>query len=155
MQGHPLAIKLTAALLARRSLAGIRDELRRNPPKKVSERFDVSYKSLTEGQKDLFSRLAVFSSSMTEEAVGSICMEDEDSGWQSDLGELERRSFLDRIEIAAQDEEGNEVTLYRYKLHPLMRQYAAGKAGEELLARLRPRAAKYFLEYAQNFTAIS
>ncbi len=106
MKGHPLAIKLTAALLASRSLSSIRDELRRNPPKEVSERFDVSFGSLTEGQKDLFCRLAVFSSSMTEEAVGSICIEKEDSDWQSDLGELERMSFLDRIEIAAQDQEG-------------------------------------------------
>jgi tetratricopeptide (TPR) repeat protein len=155
MQGHPLAIKLTAALVASRSLASIRDELRRNPPKEVSERFDVSYKSLTEGQKDLFSRLAVFSGSMTEDAVGSICIIEGDQkgswNWQSDLGELERRSFLDRIEIEAQDESGNEVTLYRYRLHPLMRQYAAGKAGDDLLTKLRPRAAKYFLEYARRF----
>lgn len=43
MKGHPLAIKLTAALLASRSLSGIRDELRKNPPKEVSERFDVSF----------------------------------------------------------------------------------------------------------------
>jgi len=148
MKGHPLAIKLTAALLVRRSLSGIRDELRRNPPQEVSQRFDVSFNSLSEGQKDLFCRLAVFSSSVTEEAVGRIYIEDEASDWQSDLGELERRSFLDRIEIPVQDEDGNEVALYRYKLHPLMRQYAAAKAGEELLARLRPRAAAYFLGYA-------
>lgn len=130
MKGHPLAIKLTAALLARRSLSSIRDELRRNPPQEVSERFDVSFGSLTKGQRDLFCRLAVFSSSMTEEAVGRICIEKEDSEWKSDLGELERMSFLDRIEISAQDQEGKVVTLYRYKLHPLMRQYAAVKAGK-------------------------
>jgi tetratricopeptide (TPR) repeat protein len=41
--------------------------------------------------------------------------------------------------------------LYRYRLHPLMRQYAAGKAGNDLMDKLRPRAAKYFLEYAQHF----
>ncbi|MDD4163134.1 MAG: tetratricopeptide repeat protein, partial [Methanothrix sp.] len=154
MQGHPLAIKLTAALLASRSFVSIRDELRKNPPKEVSERFDVSYKSLTEGQRDLFSRLAVFSGSMTEEAIGSICIEEDQKGqsdWQNDLGELERRSFLDRIEIEAYDDSGNEATLYRYSLHPLMRQYAAGKAGEELLVRLRSRAAKYYLGYANHF----
>ena len=107
MKGHPLAIKLTAALLARRSLSSIRDELRRNPPEEVSERFDVSFGSLTEGQRDLFCRLAVFSSSMTEEAVGSICIERRRiPNWKNDLGELERMSFLDRIEISAQDQEG-------------------------------------------------
>jgi len=150
MKGHPLAIKLTASLLVRQSIASIRDELRRNPPQEVSQRFDVSFNSLSEGQKDLFCRLAVFSGSVTEEAIGSICIEDEASDWQSDLGELERRSFLDRIEIAAQDQDGNEVTLSRYKLHPLMRQYATAKAGEELLTGLRPRATAYFLEYAEN-----
>ena len=153
MQGHPLAIKLAAALMARRSLGSIRDELRRNPPQGVSERFDVSYRSLTEGQRDLFCRLAVFSSSMTEDAVRSICIEEGQSDWQSDLGSLERRSFLDRIEIEAKDESSNEFTLYRYRLHPLMRQYAAGKAGDDLLARLRPRAANHFLEFARFFSS--
>ena len=151
MKGHPLAIKLTAALLSRRSISSIKEVLRRNPPQEVSERFDVSYNSLGEGEKDLFKRLGVFSGSVNEEAVERVCLEGSNPDWKSDLGELERSSFLDRIEIAAQDQDGNEVTLYRYKLHPLMRQYAAGKAGEDLLARLRPRAAAYFLEYAQNF----
>ena len=53
MHGHPLAIKLTAALVASRSLASIRDELRRNPPQEVLDRFDVSYADLTESQKEL------------------------------------------------------------------------------------------------------
>lgn len=151
MKGHPLAIKLTAALLSRRSISCIREELRKNPPKEVSQRFDVSFNSLTDRQRDLFCRLAVFSSSMTEEAVGSICIDEEDSEWQSNLGELEERSFLDRIEIEVQDGSGNEVTLYRYKLHPLMRLYAAGIAGEELLTLLRPKAALYFLNYARTY----
>ena len=151
MIGHPLAIKLIAALLNRRSLSSIRDELKKNPPREVSERFDISYKSLSKGQRDLFCRLAVFSGSVTEAAVSSICIEDADSDWQNYLGELERRSFLDRIEIATLDESGSEAKMNRYKLHPLMRQYAAGKAGEELLSRLRPKAAEFFLEYARYF----
>ena len=105
MQGHPLAIKLTAALVASRSLDSIRDELRKNPPKKVSERFDVSYRSLTERQRELFSRLAVFFGSMTKDAIRSICIEKDEEGrseWENDLGELERRSFLDRVEIVDQ-----------------------------------------------------
>jgi tetratricopeptide (TPR) repeat protein len=156
MQGHPLAIKLVAGQSTKRSLAGIRDELRRNPPKKVSERFDVSSNSLEDGQKDLFSRLAVFFGSMDDSAIRSVCLEDGQQGqlnWESDLEELVRSSFLDRAEIAALDNDGNEVTLYRYRLHPLMRQYADGKAGEELLVKLRPRAAKYFLEYARHFSS--
>jgi predicted ATPase len=154
MKGHPLAIKLVAIQSTRRSLAGIRDELRRNPPREVSDRFDVSYNSLEEGQKNLFSRLAVFFGSMDENAIRSICLEDDQQGqlnWESDLAELVASSFLDRVEIKARVEKGNEVTLYRYPLHPLMRQYAAGKAVDYLLARLRPRAAEYFLEYARHF----
>lgn len=151
MNGHPLAIKLTAGLLTSRSLSSIRDELMKNLPREVSERFDISYRSLLKGQRDLFCRLAVFSGSVTEEAVASICIEDADSDWQSDLVELERMCFLDKIEIAAQDESGSEAKMNRYKLHPLMRQYAAAKAGEELLSRLRPKAAEFFLEYAQYF----
>jgi predicted ATPase len=154
MKGHPLAIKLVAIQSTRRSMAGIRDELRRNPPREVSDRFDVSYNSLEEGQKNLFSRLAVFFGSMDENAIRSICLEDDQQGqlnWESDLAELVASSFLDRVEIKARVEKGNEVTLYRYPLHPLMRQYAAGKAVDYLLARLRPRAAEYFLEYARHF----
>jgi len=154
MQGHPLAIKLTAALVASRSLESIRDELRKNPPKKVSDRFDVSYRSLTERQRELFSRLAVFFGSMTKDAILSICIEkDEDDGseWESDLGELERRSFLDRVEIVTEDKSGKAVVLHRYRLHPLMRQYAATKIERELLNKLREKAANYFLGYAQNF----
>jgi tetratricopeptide (TPR) repeat protein len=151
MQGHPLAIKLVAVQSTRRSLAGIRDELRQNPPRGVSDRFDVSYNGLDEGQKDLFSRLAVFFGSMNENAIRSICLEEGQSNWESDLEELVRSSFLDRAEIVALDEKGSEVTLYRYRLHPLMRQYAAGKAGDELLDRLRPRAAEYFLDYVRHF----
>ncbi|MCX6678546.1 MAG: tetratricopeptide repeat protein [Methanothrix sp.] len=154
MQGHPLAIKLVAGQSTKRGLAGIRDELRRNPPKEVSDRFNVSYNGLEEGQKNLFSRLAVFSGSMDDQAIRSICLEDDQQGqlnWESDLEELVRSSFLDRAEIAALDKDGNEVMLYRYRLHPLMRQYAAVKARNDLLAKLRPRAAKYFLEYAQHF----
>jgi len=156
MQGHPLAIKLVARQSTKRSLAGIRDELRRNPPKEVSDKFDVSYNSLEDSQKDLFARLAVFSGSMDDRAIKSICLEDDQQGqlnWGKCIEELVRSSFLDRAEIAALDKNGNEVTLYRYRSHPLMRQYAASKAGDELLARLRPRAKEYFLEYARHFSS--
>ena len=99
MQGHPLAIKLIAALVASRSLAGIRDELRRNPPREVLDRFDVSYADLTESQKRLLGCLAVFSSSVAEDAIKSVCGKEDPSNWERDLGELVRKSFLDRIEV--------------------------------------------------------
>ena len=156
MQGHPLAIRVTAANAGVSSLSSIRDELRKHPPKSISDRFDVSFNGLSQSLKDLFCRLAIFSGSVDDQAIGQICFENEqqkESNWESDLGVLVRRSFLDRVGIEAQDKKGNDVTIYRYKLHPLMRQYAATKAGEDLLARLRPRAAEYFLGYAQNFSS--
>jgi predicted ATPase/Tfp pilus assembly protein PilF len=155
MQGHPLAIKLTAALVASRSLASIRDELRRNPPQEVLDRFDVSYTDLTESQKRLLGCLAVFSSSVTEDAIKSVCIKEETdsaSNCETDLGELVRKSFLDRVEIEVQDEAGKDAMLYRYRMHPLMRQYAGAKAERDLLIKLRERAANYFLGYAQNFS---
>jgi predicted ATPase/Tfp pilus assembly protein PilF len=154
MHGHPLAIKLTAALVASRSLASIRDELRRNPPQEVLDRFDVSYADLTESQRELLGCLAVFSSSVTEDTIKSVCVDQDPenpSNWETDLGELVRKSFLDRVEVEVQDEAGKDITLYRYRMHPLMHQYADAKAERDRLIKLRERAANYFLGYAQNF----
>ncbi len=155
MHGHPLAIKLTAALVASRSLASIRDELRRNPPQEVLDRFDVSYADLTESQKELLGCLAVFSSSVTEDAIKSVCVNEDPesaSNWETDLGELVRKSFLDRVEVEAQGESGKDVAPYRYRMHPLMRQYAGAKAERDLLEKLRESAVNYFLGYAQDFS---
>ncbi len=155
LHGHPLAIKLVAPLVASRSLTSIRDELRRNPPKGVLDRFDVSYAGLTESQKELFRRMAVFYSSVMDHAIKDVCLDsvqkDDLSISDGDLGELVGKSFVDRIEVSAQDELGNESIVYRYRLHPLTRQYAIAKAGEDVLAKYRARAAKYFLGYAQHF----
>jgi predicted ATPase len=154
MHGHPLAIKLTAALVGSRSLASIRDELRRNPPQEVLDRFDVSYADLTESQKKLLGCLAVFTSSVTEDAIKSVCVKEDQgspSNWETDLGELVRKSFMDRVEVEVQDEAGKDITRYRYRMHPLMRQYAAAKAEKDILEKLRKEAANYFLGYAQNF----
>ena len=154
MHGHPLAIKLIAAMVGSRSLASIRDELKRNPPKEVLDRFDISYADLTESQKMLLGSMAIFSDSVTDHAIGNVCLENGQEGtsnWKEDLGELVRRSFVDRIEIAAQDESGKDVMLHRYRLHPLMRQYAKAKAGDHVLTFLRAKATMHFLGYAQHF----
>ena len=152
MKGHHLAIKLTSALVTIRSLCGIRDDLIKNPPNGVSQSFDVSFEKLTEGEKDLFRHLAIFSRSMTKDAIEQICLvesQDVSPNWRIDLGELVRKSFLDRIEILAQ-EELEEVLLYRYRLHPIMRQYAATKAGDDLIEILRLRFSDYFLKFTQR-----
>ena len=153
MQGHPLAVKLTAGLIASRSLASIRDELRRNPPKEVMDRFDISYASLSKGEKELLCRMAVFSGSVVDYAIKMVCVEDDHEGssnWEKDLGKLVRKSFVDRIEIANYDS-GSEFTLYRYRLHPLMRRYATTKAGKNVLTKFQARSAVCFLMYAIEF----
>jgi len=152
MHGHPLAIKLTAALVGSRSLASIRDELRRNPPQEVLDRFDVSYADLTESQKELLGCLAVFSSSVTEDAIKKVCIKEDSKSSSNlgyDLGELVRKSFLRRVEVEVQDESGKDILLYRYRMHPLMRQYAASKTGLATQTYLS-RAADFFLTLAKS-----
>jgi len=158
LDGHPLAIKLAAALVGSDSLAVIRDRLRAAPPGEVSRRFDFSYNTLTESEKELLHRLAAFASSATEEVIELACVhpdlasDDALSQWRDDLSELVRKSFVDTLDLSALDESGNEVSLRRYRLHPLMRQYASGKAGEEAMKINRRRAANLFLAYAAQFS---
>ena len=54
---------------------------------------------------------------------------------------------LDRHRL---DENENEITVMRYRMHPLMRQYAAAKAGEITMQSNRRRAAYLFLYYAEQ-----
>ncbi len=157
LDGHPLAIKLAAAMVGTDSLAVIRDRLRAAPPKEVSKRFDFSYNTLTESEKELLHRLAAFASSATEEVIGLASTHPDFAGddalpqWRDDLSELVRKSFVDTVDLTALDESGNEIILQRYRLHPLMRQYASGKAGEKAMKIHRKRAANLFLAYSSQF----
>ena len=157
LDGHPLAIKLAAAMVGSDSLAVIRDRLRAAPPKEVSTRFDFSYNPLPEGEKELLHRLAAFGSSATEEAIGLACTHPDFAGndalpqWREDLSELVRKSFVDTVDLAALKKSGDEVAVRRYRLHPLMRQYASAKAGEEAMKSHRRLAARLFLTYALHF----
>ena len=157
LDGHPLAIKLAAAMVGSDSLAAIRDRLRAAPPGEVSRRFDFSYNTLAESEQELLHRLAAFASSATEEVIKLACVhpdfvgDDALSRWRDDLSELVRKSFVDIVDLTALDESGNEITLRRRRLHPLMRQYVSGKAGEEAMKINRRRAANLFLAYAAQF----
>jgi len=159
LDGHPLAIKLAAAMAGSGdSLATICQRVLAAPHKEVSTRFDFSYNPLPESEKELLHRMAAFASSATEEAIKFACTHPDFAGddaltqWRDDLSELVRKSFVDTIELSAFDESGNEIKLLRYRLHPQMRQYAAAKAGMESMNIHRRRARNFFLAYASLFS---
>lgn len=108
----------------------------------VSDRFDFSYFALeTDNQRTLLQLMAAFASSTTEEAIIAVCDKLIDSSKCSDdLNELAKKSLVEY-----QEDSG------RYQLHPLMRQYAAAKAGMDAMDMYRGKTAKYFLDYASNF----
>ncbi len=160
LEGHPLGIKLAAALVSSDSLENILQKLRKAPPKEISDRFDFSYNTLTESQQKLLHRMAAFSSSVADwaiEAISTAQLSKDDKAeqldqWRNDLSELVRKSFVDVVELRGLDEAGEEVTGRRYRLHPLMRQYATLKAGLETMDRNSGRAAHLFLAFAEQMT---
>lgn len=159
LEGHPLGIKLAAALVSSDSLESIRQRLRKAPPKEISDRFDFSYNTLTESQQMLLHRLAAFSGSVADwaiEAISTAQLSKDNKAeqldqWRNDLSELVRKSFVDFVNLSGLDENENEVIVRRYRLHPLMRQYAAGKAGGTVMKSQRCRAAHIFLGFAEQF----
>jgi len=157
LDGHPLAIKVAAAMAGSDPLATICQRVLAAPHKEVSTRFDFSYDTLTESEKELLHRLAAFASSATEEVIRlaythpDFVWDDALPQWRDDLTELVRKSFVDTVSMTAFDDSGDEVTWQRYRLHPLMRQYASGKAGEKAMNIHRRRAANLFLAYASVF----
>jgi hypothetical protein len=72
LEGHPLGIKLAAALVSSDSLENIQQNLRKAPPKEISDRFDFSYNTLTEGQQKLLQRMAAFVGSVADWAIDEI-----------------------------------------------------------------------------------
>jgi tetratricopeptide (TPR) repeat protein len=158
LDGHPLGIKLAAALVFSNSLESIRQNLRAAPPKEVSDRFDFSYQMLLKNQQELLQRMAAFASSVAEwavEAISILSLSEDDKTellkqWRDDLSELVRKSFIDVIELRGLDRSGNEISGRRYRMHPLMRQYASLKAGDAALLIHRKRASHLFLAYAER-----
>lgn len=156
--GHPLGIKLAAGLLSSDTLQSIRRRLQTSPPgEEIHTRFDFSYNTLSPPQRKLLARVAAFAGSYAEwaaEKVSAARLFEEDGveqqeHWQEGHSELVRKSFIDVLELRGMYENDNEVTVRRYRLHPLMRQYAAAKAGPAMDAHRR-RAAHLFLGFAES-----
>lgn len=161
LDGHPLGIKLAAGLLISDSLGTIFQKIKVRPPgEEISKRFDFSYQTLSESQRELLERLAAFASSIAEwtiKIVSTMKSSEEDmtaplQQWQDDLSELVRKSFVDLLEPKRVGESENEITERRYHLHPLMRQYASLKAGEATMQVHRSRTERLFLEFAGQFS---
>lgn len=141
IRGHPLLLRVAASEVSSRSLSSLLQSLKDHPPKDVTDRFDFSYFALeTESQRQLLQMMASFASSVTEDAVIAVCTESGDnSRCSDDLRALTRKSLVEYLEDSK-----------RYYLHPLMRQYAAAKAGDAM-AISRAKAAQYFLGYAERY----
>ena len=160
LDGHPLGIKLAAALVASDSLESIREKLRAAPPREVSDRFDFSYDTLGDSQKKLLHRMAAFSGSVEVWAIEAISSEyvfgdnriEQLQQWRNDLSELVRKSFVDIIEQYESCDQVDGIEKPRYHLHPLMRQYAEIKAGDIAMELHHNHAANLFLEYAEKYS---
>ena len=107
----------------------------------------------------LLQRVAAFRGSFAEWAIEAVSeshlLEDDKEEslleWKADLSELIQKSFVDLLEFRALDESDDEISIRRYRLHPLMRHYAGIKAGDRAMNIYRGRAAHLFLGYAQHF----
>jgi predicted ATPase/class 3 adenylate cyclase len=127
VDGMPLGIELAAAWVSTLPCAEIADEIERTigfletSMRDVPERhrslraaFDHSWRLLTDMEQRCFRQLSVFRGPFTREAAAAVA--------GADLGllaELVSKSLVRKLELG------------RYELHELLRQYAAGRLGEE------------------------
>jgi predicted ATPase/class 3 adenylate cyclase len=157
LDGLPLAIELAAARVRILSVAQIanglseRFRLLSGGPQTSSDRLramrasvDWSYELLSEQERVLLRRLAVFAGGSTLEAVDEVCAGDA----------IEREAMLDLLASLVDQSlvvaEGHEAGV-RYRLLETMRQYGLERladAGEE--ATIRARHLDYFLALSER-----
>ncbi len=165
LEGHPLALMIAAALLRSNTIAGALAQVKANPARgEVGKRFDFSYNPLPDVEKDLLHRLTSFASIINPLFLNHLCTNPQLCGdspipnWNEAITELVRKSFVDVIETTAKDENGNEITFNRYRLHPIMRQYAHSKPERKIIYRHDLNTAKlltgFAQQYKQNFDAL-
>jgi predicted ATPase/DNA-binding CsgD family transcriptional regulator len=163
LDGMPLAIELAAARIKVLGLEQIAERLdnalqlltqgRRTAPSRhqtLRATMDWSYNLLSEAEKKLFKRTAVFAGGFTLEAAEIICVGE---GVESEdvlelVTSLVNKSLLVSIERTAKSQDLAEGSLHYRFLEPI-RQYAREKlieAGEEALIRDR------HLSYFHNWT---
>jgi predicted ATPase/Tfp pilus assembly protein PilF len=168
LEGLPLAIELAAARLNMMPVQALLARLEHRlgiltgGPRDLSERQQTlratlawSHDLLSEPQRELLRKLAVFAGGCTLEAAEAVCGPDED--WQAALyteaGVLEGLSSLVDNSLVLREEmpgEGGAGTV-RFRMLETVREYALEqleKAGET--ERVRQRHAEYFVTLAQQ-----
>ena len=150
VDGIPLAIELTAALVIVLSVEEIAGKLKENfkllsQGSRVLSRhqtlqalMDWSHNLLSEPERVLFRRLSVFESGWTLEAAQAVCDDDAFSLTNA----LVKKSLIE-----VKQAEGRET---RYRFHQVIRQYAYDKlieSGEE--EGIHTRHLKYFLRLSE------
>jgi predicted ATPase/DNA-binding CsgD family transcriptional regulator len=177
LEGIPLAIEMAAAWVRSLSLPQIAARLKKPfqiltkgsrtaPPRQQSLQasIDWSYQILTEAEKTLFRRLAVFTGSFTLEAVESICADWDEAGVSSEerITSVENGppgSTLYRQEILKLISQLADKSLVqviqdvdtRYRILEIIRQYAWSKllASQEE-ERFQSRFLDFYLELAHQ-----
>ncbi|HLF68219.1 MAG TPA: adenylate/guanylate cyclase domain-containing protein [Gaiellaceae bacterium] len=143
VRGMPLGIELAAAWVSMLPCAEIADEIERNlgfletsmrdiPERHRSLRaaFDQSWRLLSDDERRMFSRLAVFRGSFTRDAASAVA-----GAGLSELHGLVNKSLVRRAEIG------------RFELHELLRQFAGERLAAEQaeLADARESHARFYL----------
>ncbi|MBI3751747.1 MAG: adenylate/guanylate cyclase domain-containing protein [Chloroflexi bacterium] len=161
--GLPLAIELAAARVRLLSPSQILERLARSldlagGARDVPERqrtlrgaIDWSHDLLSEPERRLFRRLAVFAGGWTVEAAEAVADADADLGMDllDGLGSLADKSLI-RLEAPPAEDHGDAVEM-RFGMHPLLREYALERldaAGEQAAAEARHSAV--FVELAES-----
>jgi len=148
LDGHALALLQAAALVGGMGLEYALSQARANPARgETGRRFDFSYNPLPEGRKEVLHRLAAFAAGFDLQGALNVCTNalgeetfEAMSGWDAELPELVRGSFVERQELVA--------GYHRFRLHPVMREFVRGKAGAEAMAAHDRRMARYFTALA-------
>lgn len=150
LEGLPLGIELAAAWVRRQSVAEIAraiehsldfltTTMRDAPPRHRSMRavFDHSWSLLAEEEQRAYGALSVFRGGFTGEAVDAVT-----GAGPAVLAALADKSLLRRNEGG------------RFNLHPLLRQYAAGRLAQrvEEQQQAEARHSAYFVGYLQRRT---
>jgi WD40 repeat protein len=122
LNGHPYGLMIAAGMLAEVSISVIRNSLEKYPPKGISDKFDFSYNLLSKEEKILLQIMSVFEEPIAYNIIQTLCNNQE-------LGMIDCSNCLPSLVRKSMIEKNDDIDP-KYELHPLMRQYAASKVGD-------------------------